>query len=348
MTLAPTRICPAVLVVVKAVLAAAQTSAPASPGAAQTRRAHLLPGFAMSRHFGEQTKRYRFEPGVQILLNAPGPERFNPAHPTRLIFYALPNGNTTEETQGRADADGPNWRYGIQHIGAQTRRLREVSADVNIVVAYLEADGKSWPAWKQQHPDRVRQIPAILDSARPCLPSGDVTCELAAHSGGGSLIFGYLDALTDIPPSITRIAFLDANYGYSDASRHGDKLIAWLRGDTRRRLCVVAYDDRNVMLDGKPVVSATGGTYRRTFQMADRISRDIPLSRQDDTAWLRWRGLEGRIDLIVLKNPANAILHTVLVERNGFLHAMTSGTDLEGKAGRFNGRAAYRQWIQPN
>jgi len=41
-----------------------------------------------------------------------------------LILYALPNGNTIEQTKGRRVAEGLDWHFGIQHIAAQTRYLR--------------------------------------------------------------------------------------------------------------------------------------------------------------------------------------------------------------------------------
>jgi len=48
---------------------------------------------------------------------------------------------------------------------------------------------------------------------------------LTGHSGGGSFLFGYIDAADDIPAAVDRIVFLDANYSYSDTDKHGDKLV---------------------------------------------------------------------------------------------------------------------------
>ena len=39
---------------------------------------------------------------------------------------------------------------------------------------------------------------------------------LTCHSGGGSFIFGYMNAFESLPPALDRIVFLDANYSYSD------------------------------------------------------------------------------------------------------------------------------------
>ena len=79
-------------------------------------------------------------PGITATIVAPLPART----PVDLIFYALPNGNSTAETMGRAlRADSSvGWRYDIQHIAAQTRALRARGLP-GAVVVYLEADGKS-------------------------------------------------------------------------------------------------------------------------------------------------------------------------------------------------------------
>lgn len=334
-----------------AVTAVAQpTTAPTTTSRQRPEGAGTLAGFDISPHFDEQIKQYRIEPGIQILVNAPSPRQFDPRKPTRIVFFTLPNGNTTAETFGRKYSDPSEWHYGIQHIGAQTRQLRSVINDANLVVVYLEADGKSWPAWKKKYDNHRQLINRAIDSVRELFAKYNPTCELSGHSGGGSFNFAFLDSVEHIPARITRITFLDSNYNYNDdESRHGEKLIAWLKADPTRCLCVIAYDDREVKLNGKNIVSATGGTYRRTMQMAERLGRDIELTRSENDSYIRYRGLQGRIDLIALKNPKNAILHTVLVgDLNGFIHAITTGSKWEDKAGRFNTPPAYTKWIQEN
>ena len=75
------------------------------------------------------------------------PARLDPRRPVELILYALPNGNSTSETMGRPPRDSTEWRYDIQHIAAQTRAYR-AQGHPNAVVGYLEAEGRSWPAWR--------------------------------------------------------------------------------------------------------------------------------------------------------------------------------------------------------
>jgi len=245
-------------------------------------------------------------------------------------------------------APGVDWHFDIQHIGAQTRRLREVVTDENIVVVYLEADGRSWPAWKRKHAPAGQIIARVVDSVREIFHLYRCTLELSGHSGGGSFIFGLIDHEPRIQDDVRRVSFLDSNYGYSDAAGHGHKLAEWLKGKSDRVLSVICYDDRNIMLDGKPVVSSTGGTYRRTLEMIDRLSKDFDLPRTTEGDLLRCRGLGGRIELIVHRNPRNKILHTALVgQMNGFIHAMTVGGPYENRAATFGGPVAYEQFIQP-
>ena len=59
-------------------------------------------------------------------------------------------------------------------------------------------------------------------------PLREVETVLSGHSGGGSLIFGYINAVDQIPDDVVRIAFLDSNYAYDRALGHKDKLVKWL------------------------------------------------------------------------------------------------------------------------
>ncbi len=111
--------------------------------------ADKLPGFAVSPYFGEQVMDFDYRPGVKILINAPSRAEFDASKPTRLELYALPNGNSTAWTQGKLPAAGDDWHYHIQHIGAQTRYIRRSDTTCNFVTVYLEADGKSWGAWRR-------------------------------------------------------------------------------------------------------------------------------------------------------------------------------------------------------
>src|SRR5262249_37240330 len=145
---------------------------------------------------------------------------------------------------------------------------------------------------------------------------------LLGHSGGGSFITGYINGGPEIPGNLETIAYLDANYSYSDEEHHGDKLLAWLKGDTTRRLIVIAVDDRDGLDNGKKIVRDTGGTYRSTHRMLDRFSKDMKVADVSAEPFERFTADDGRIRVYIHKNPEKKILHTILVEKNGFLEAM--------------------------
>ncbi|HSV10412.1 MAG TPA: hypothetical protein VLI68_06560, partial [Hanamia sp.] len=114
---------------------------------------------------------------------------------------------------GKKITANDDWHFDIQHIRAQTAFLRG-KLDENIVVVYLENNYKSWPLWKQKHPEFKIEIQHIVDTLFSLVPTKDKIIYLNGHSGGGSFIFGYLDGITKIPKSIRRITFLDSDYGY--------------------------------------------------------------------------------------------------------------------------------------
>jgi hypothetical protein len=206
--------------------------------------------------------------------------------------------------------------------------------------------GLSWPAWRKRHPDSATRVRRVVDTVRGWVPERDARISLAGHSGGGSFLLGFLDAADAVPEYVERIAFLDANYSYSDEVGHGDKLLAWLRGDSTRRLMVIAYDDRNIRLDGKLVVGPDGGTFRATQRMTARFAKDLPLTESIAGAIVTRTGLAGRVMFHVHTNPGNKILHTALVgEMNGLLEALATRTDVAW--GTFDGPRSYTKWVQP-
>jgi hypothetical protein len=307
-----------------------------------------LRGAVTGPFLDEQVTSVTFQPDVKVYIDALSVDKFDPAKPTRLILYALPNGNTISQTWGKKMRPGLDWHYGIQHIGAQTRRLREIVADENIVVALLEAKGRSWPTWRGKHPDKEKLLTALVQFVRAHIPVEDVTIEISGHSGGGSLLFGYLNSVDNIPDGVRRLSFLDSNYSYSDEAGHGDKILKWLNARPDHILSIICYDDRNVKFNGKLIVGPNEGTWRKTLKMLERFQRDVKLEKVNEGAIIHYRGLNGRIDIIMYTNPENKILHTSLIgDMNGFIYAMTLGTKYEGKAGHFGAPVDYEKWIQP-
>ncbi|HYO07428.1 MAG TPA: hypothetical protein VER17_00520, partial [Tepidisphaeraceae bacterium] len=271
------------------------------------------------------------------------------ARPTLLIIYLLPNGNTIEMTMGARLQPGMDWHYDIQHIEAQARKLRQIDPARNVVVAYVEASQLSWPAWRKEKGQASgRAIRAIIQGISSRVGGTDPRIALVAHSGGGSFIFGYINGGDTIGDNIERIVWIDANYAYDDGERHGDKLLAWLKGGARRHLLVMAYDDRDVTLNGKKIVSATGGTHYRSHKMIDRLRDEAKLVGSKSGAFEEFTGMSGQVRFLIHANPERKILHTVLVERNGLLEALAWNTALDGKwGGYFWGERAYSDLIPP-
>lgn len=311
-----------------------------------------LAGFTIDGASGEQRRSLNSESGARALMLAPAD--FSTERQTHLLIFALPNGNTIEQTIGCRAAPGLDWHFDIQHIGAQVRLLRQVAPyqNVNLVVAYVEADGLSWPAWRQKQGSRAPQdVAAIVDQIRALLPGKNCLISLAAHSGGGAFLFSYIDAFDEIPSGVGRIAFLDANYSFDEAKGHAAKLTKWLRQAPNRHLNVIAYDDRDIMLNGKKVVSDTGGTWRASMRMIDAIGKEIPLQETqpkptDRLPIVRYAAGDS-VRFLLHQNPEKKILHTRLVELNGLLEAMTAGTAGESQWGSaFFGGHAYDKLIQ--
>jgi hypothetical protein len=304
-----------------------------------------LPGFRTSAWFDERVREEWVAEGVRALANVTA--KFDPKKPTRLVIYATPNGNSIEQTLGCATAAGLDWHFDIQHVAAQVRKFREVAPDENVVLVCVEADGLSWPAWKRKYKDGPARVQKIIETVRGWVPGGDVRISLAGHSGGGSFLFGFIDSADAVPDTVDRIVFLDANYSYSDADKHGDKLLAWLKGDRSRRLIVIAYDDRTVTLNGKAVVGPDGGTFRATERMQKRFTKDVVFAESTTNDIGAGTALDGRLVLLVHTNPKNRILHTALVgEMNGLLRGLAD-PDAKPAWGTFGGPRAYAKWVQP-
>ncbi len=296
--------------------------------------------------FGERVSSGSTPDDVRFTMVAPA--AMDAGLPTLLVIYATPNGNSIEETLGRRPKNPAEWRFDIQHVAAQVRRYREVATKQNTVLVCLEAPGKSWPAWCNRQPDAGAVLRRIVAGFVRQFPAGSTRVCLTGHSGGGAFLLRYIEAGEAIPAMMERIVFLDADYSYSDERGHGDRLLAWLAGDKARRLVVVAYDDRTVTLDGKPVVSTDGGTYRATLRMKARLGKAVPLTdslyRDFDAA----TDSERKIGIFVNRNYANRILHTALVgDMNGVLQGLTFGAPEEKAWGVFGGQRAYTKWIEP-
>ena len=262
---------------------------------------------------------------------------------TTLILYALPNGNTTAQTMGKKLMPGDDWHFDIQHIKAQTAFIRE-KLKQNIVVAYLENDYKSWPSWKQKHPDFKGEIQHLVDTLYNLIPSKKKAIYLSGHSGGGSFVFGYLAGVEKIPSVIQRITFLDSDYGYD--SSYYDKLKTWLSKNKKATLTVFAYNDSVALLNGKPFVSATGGTWYRSHLMLQHFHLTFSFTQPKNDSLTFYRSINNQIAFFFKNNPDRKIFHTQQVELNGFIHSVLYRTSQENNGYEYFGPRAYSKFIE--
>ena len=270
-------------------------------------------------------------------------EKRNPKYEWLIILYALPNGNSTLQTMGKKAFAADDWRFGIQHIKAQTSFLRKELPEKNIAVIYLENAYKSWPQWKIKHPAYATETQHIVDTVFN-LFSGKKSLYLNGHSGGGRFIFSYLDCMETIPSFVKNITFLDSDYGY-DAT-YFSKLLTWLKNNKDTRLNVFAYNDSVALLNGKHLVSDTGGTWYRSRLLLRHLQSFMPFDKIREDSLLVYYSHNKRIRFYLKNNPEQRIFHTQQVELNGFIHSILIGTTKEEKRYRYFGQRAYTEFIE--
>lgn len=287
---------------------------------------------------------FSFGMGEDVKVTVDKSSNFSKHKKSIVIFYALPNGNTTEQTMGKKMETSDDWHFDIQHIRAQTEFIRQQSASENIIVVYLENNLKSWPAWKQKHPDHLSIIQHIVDTLYHSIASKHKIIYLNGHSGGGSFIFGFMAGVNKIPAYIKRISFLDSDYGYD--SSYYPKLKDWLLHTKDSHLTVFAYNDSIALYNGKPLVSATGGTWYRSHLMMNHLSKDFSFQQTHGDSITIFRTKNKQIGFFFKANLNQGIYHTQQVELNGFIHSVLFGTKKESKGYIYYGTRAYNNLVK--
>jgi hypothetical protein len=295
---------------------------------------------------GQQTRdridSFRLYGDVRVTIDKPA--GFSANKKTIITFFALPNGNSTEQTMGKKMLPGDDWHFDIQHIRAQTKFIRKQLPNKNFVVIYLENNYKSWPTWKQKHPDFKNEIPQLFDSLTGLIPAKHIVIYLNGHSGGGSFIFGYLSGVEQIPDHIKRISFLDSDYGYD--SSYYPKFKNWLQHVKDASLNVFAYNDSVALYNGKPVVSATGGTWYRSHLLLHHLQQDLSFSTGHTDSLVIYKSEKNRVQFFFKMNLNRGIYHTQQVELNGFIHSVLCGTKKDSKKYTYYAARAYAHLIE--
>jgi hypothetical protein len=208
----------------------------------------------------------------------------------------------------------------------------------------LENDYKSWPLWKQKHPDFAKSIPRMIDSLVSIVKTKRNIIYLNGHSGGGSFIFGYLQGVAVIPSNVRRISFLDSDYGYD--SSYYLKISNWLKKVKGTALNVFAYNDSIALYNGKPLVSATGGTWYRSHLLLEQLSTDFLLEKNTTDSLIIYKSGKKNIQFFFKINTDRGIYHTQQVELNGFIHSILCGTRYDSRNYQYYGSRAYTIYIE--
>jgi hypothetical protein len=164
------------------------------------------------------------------------------------------------------------------------------------------------------------------------------------HSGGGSFIFGYLAGVEEIPATIKRITFLDSDYNYD--SSYYPKFRQWLQHVKGSALNVFAYNDSIALYNGKPFVSATGGTWYRSHLFLSHLQNDFSFSKIINDSLTIFKTGNGRIQFYFKINTDRGIYHTQQVELNGFIHSVLCGTKKDSKKYSYYSARAYTDLIE--
>jgi len=303
---------------------------------------HRLFGFRTGRSGDEQMCSFIFRSDVHVHITAP--VNLPAGKRILLILFALPNGNTLDHTFGKRLQSGDDWRYDIQHTGAQVRFVHSLDPDFTPVLILLQTRQRSWPGWRAAHPtDHGVRVIALADTLRDLFNAYRPKIMLTGHSGGGRFIFSFLDQAGEIPDDVARIAFIDSNYGYEE--KYAAPLGRWLGRGGDHALMVFAYNDSVALLDGRRVVSDSGGTWHRSGRMRHDLARYLSFTVKRDSVFQHASALAGRVQFWLKENPRRGIWHTQQVERNGLIHAILAGTRLENHGYRYWGERAYAAFI---
>ena len=302
----------------------------------------LIFSFGLSGQTGSFIDSFRVWDDVKVTIDRQ--QNIYIGKETIITFFALPNGNTTAQTMGKKMQPGDDWHFDIQHIRAQTEFIRQQLKRENFIVIYLENDYKSWPSWKQKHPDFRKLIPHLVDSLAGLIKAKRKSIYLNGHSGGGSFIFGYLAGVEQIPAVIKRISFLDSDYGYD--SSYYPKFRQWLKEVKGSSLNVFAYNDSVALYNGKPIVSSTGGTWYRSFLLLKHLQSDFTFLQSKTDSLIVYKSRNSRVHFYFKVNLNRGIYHTQQVELNGFIHSVLCGTKYDSRGYHYYEARAYQELIQ--
>lgn len=79
--------------------------------------------------------------------------------------------------------------------------------------------------------------------------------------------------------------------------------------------------------------------------MLQDLGKSFSFAKTTEGPLQQHTALDGRIVFLLMGNPEKSVLHTRLVERNGYLHALLTGTPKAEEGYRFFDEPVYRSLI---
>jgi len=92
-------------------------------------------------------------------------------------------------------------------------------------------------------------------------------------------------------------------------------------------------------------VSENGGTWGRSHALLNDLRSQFRFTGRTNGALKTIVEAHGQVEFLLRENPEQKILHTVQVERNGFIQGLLSGTTSEGNGYQYFGDRVYAKWI---
>lgn len=111
-------------------------------------------------------------------------------------------------------------------------------------------------------------------------------------------------------------------------------------------LNVFAYNDSIALYNGKPVVSATGGTWYRSHLLLQNLQADFSFLQTNTDSLIIYKSNTEKIQFYFKININRGIYHTQQVELNGFIHSVLCGTKKDSKKYNYYSTRAYSDLIE--
>jgi hypothetical protein len=109
---------------------------------------------------------------------------------------------------------------------------------------------------------------------------------------------------------------------------------------------VFAYNDSIALYKGKPVVSATGGTWYRSHLLLQHLQNDFSFSKILSDSLVIYKSENSRVQFFFKHNLNRGIYHTQQVELNGFIHSILCATKKDSRKYSYYSERAYDDLIE--